>query len=89
MFEKLQRDYSGLYGKQQSDVKRPLQDDDGRPRVSEFFERWGWEYSVSLCVQDSGLSEDDIYNWNVLRFASKLSYLKDKGKFEISLNGSK
>lgn len=50
---------------------------------------WGWEYSVTLCVEDTGLSEDDIYNWNVLRFANKLSYLKDKGKFEISLNGSK
>jgi len=44
---------------------------------------------VSLVVADSGLSEDVIQEWNVIRFYNKLSYLKDRGKFEITVNGVK
>jgi len=44
---------------------------------------------VSLCVADSGVSEDEIYEWTILRFYNKLAFLKGKGKFEIALNGSK
>jgi len=65
------------------------EDYDGRQRVSDFLENWGWEYSVSLCVADSGITEDEIYNWSIIRFYNKLAFLKDKGKFEIALNGSK
>lgn len=62
--------------------------DDGRLRVSDFFERWGWEYSVGLVVKDTNLTEDQIFEWSVTRYYNKLAYLKDKGKFEIALNGS-
>lgn len=63
--------------------------DDGRPRVSDFFERWGFEYSVGLVVKDTNLTEDVVYSWSVLRYYNKLAYLKDKGKFEIQLNGNR
>ena len=78
-----------MFSSTNSNNSRNNEDDTGRFRVSDFFNQWGWEYSVTLCVSDSGLSEDEIYCWNVLRFYNKLAYLKDKGKFEIALNGSR
>ena len=89
MFEKLQHDYKKLFGITYEGDNGDVRGDRKRQAISGFFEHWGWEYSVSLTVIDSGLSEDEIYKWNVLRFHNKLSYLKDKGKFEISLNGNK
>lgn len=40
-------------------------------------------------VRDTNLTEDDIFNWSVTRYYQKLAYLKDKGKFEIQLNGNR
>lgn len=40
-------------------------------------------------VKDTNLTEDDVFTWSVTRFYNKLAYLKDKGKFEIQLNGAK
>jgi hypothetical protein len=39
-------------------------------------------------VADTNLTEDEVFNWSVIRYYNKLAYLKDKGKFEIALNGS-
>jgi hypothetical protein len=86
MFEKLQQDFKGLFGSQQPNDEGADSYDVGRYRISDFFEQWGWDYSVSLIVIDSGLNENDIWDWNVIRFHNKLSYLKDKGKFEITVN---
>lgn len=85
IFDKLQRDYKSLFGRSDEADKRAVRGQG----VSGFFEQWGWDYSISLCVQDSGLSEDEIYKWNVIRFYNKLAYLKDKGKFEIELSERK
>jgi hypothetical protein len=30
--------------------------------------------------------EDEIYNWNVVRFLNKLAYMKDKNELEQSIN---
>lgn len=89
MFEKLQRDYRSLFANSEQSNRGVDDGSPGRFRISDFFEQWGWEYSVSLCIEDSGLNEDSIYEWNVLRFYNKLAYLKDKGKFEIALNGNR
>jgi hypothetical protein len=85
----LQRNFTNLFGKSGASNKRTDDDDEPRFRVSDFLERWGFEYSVSLVCQDTNLTEDEVYSWSVLRFFNKLSYLKDKGKFEIALNGNK
>lgn len=89
MFQKLQFDYNYLFGEQPKSTKGVPEGDRERQRISGFLEQWGWDYSISQCVIDTGLSEDEIYDWNVIRFHNKLAYLKDKGKFEIALNGSK
>jgi len=89
MFQELYRNYKGLFNSNAFSDERSKSNDDGRPRLSEFFERWGWEYSVGLVVQDTNLTEDDVYGWSVTRYYQKLAYLKDKGKFEIQLNGSR
>jgi hypothetical protein len=81
LFEKLRSDYKNLFGGKPKDSKRTRADDDGRPRVPDFFERWGDEYWMSEVVKDTNLNEDDVWNWNVLRYYNKLSYLKDRGKY--------
>ena len=85
----MHKNFSGLFQEGRKSDNGTLQNDDGRPRVSDFFERWGWEYSVGLVVRDTNLTEDDVFTWSVTRFYNKLAYLKDKGKFEIQLNGAK
>jgi hypothetical protein len=61
---------------------------DFRKQSSNFFlEHFGWEYSIDQCRENAGVSEDEVYEWNVIRFMNKLMYLKQKGKFEIALRG--
>ncbi len=81
-------DYTSLY---REPVKRDSEEDgmdSKKSSVSSFLENWGWEYSVDQCRENAGITEDEVYTkWNVIQFMNKLSYLKDKGKFEIALRG--
>ncbi len=82
------KDYSDLY--RETKQVNPGEDglDSGKSSVSSFLENWGWEYSVDQCRENAGITEDEVYTqWNVIQFMNKLSYLKDKGKFEIALRG--
>lgn len=82
--------YPDMFTVEQSDSERDASRDSERQNISGFLEHWGWEYNVDLCRQATGLTENHIYTeWNVIELMNKLSYLKDKGKFEIALNGSK
>jgi hypothetical protein len=78
-----------LFSEGNSNNSGDTKGDDGRLRISDFFERWGWEYSLGLVVKDTNLTEDQIFEWSVIRYYNKLAYLKDKGKFEIALNGNR
>ena len=31
-------------------------------------------------------TEDDIYRWNIYRYLSSLSFMKDKGEYDIALD---
>lgn len=89
IIEQLQKDYSGLFRNSNGNNKRDGGRDEQRQGVSGFFEQWGWDYSISSVVADTNLTEEKIYDWNVIRFYNKLCYLKDKGKFEIEVNGNR
>ncbi|HRG02513.1 MAG TPA: hypothetical protein PKZ75_15475, partial [Bacteroidia bacterium] len=78
LLQKLQDDYTNLFGGKRKSNKR----DDERSGVSDFFERWGFEYWFSEVVKDSLVNEDEVWKWNVIRYYNKLSYLKDKAKYE-------
>ena len=81
--------YSGIFGEPieiNSDVSDGNND---RQRVHGFLDHWGWEYNIDLCAENERITWDDVYLWNVTRFLNKISYLKDKGKFLIALNGNR
>ena len=79
--------YTGIF----TEESRVVSQDDGRDterqRVSGFIEQWGWEYNIDQCALNERVSWETVYNWNLVQFMNKISYLKDKGKFEIALNG--
>lgn len=79
--------YSGIFGESFETDTSISNGDTDRQRVSGFLEHWGWEYNIDQCAQNERITWDDVYMWNVTRFLNKISYLKDKGKFEIALNG--
>lgn len=81
--------YSELFGEQQQNNSEDMGRNTERQRVSGFLERWGWEYNIDLVAESERVGWEYIYiNWNVIELLNRLSYLKDKGKFLIALNGS-
>jgi hypothetical protein len=85
----MRTDYSPLFGEEQPRDTEVNERDTERQRVSGFLEQWGWEYNIDLCAENDRVSWEHIYTkWNVIEFMNRLSYLKDKGKFLIALNGS-
>ena len=81
--------YQSVFGEQPTNHKSSDDRDNDRQRVSSFLEHWGWEYNIDQCAENERITWDEVYNWNVVVFMNKISYLKDKGKFEIALNGTK
>jgi hypothetical protein len=80
--------YTGIFSEESGVVSQDDGRDTERQRVSGFLEHWGWEYNIDLCAENERITWEEIYmNWNVVQFLTKISYLKDKGKFEIALNG--
>jgi hypothetical protein len=89
LLEKMRTDYSTLFDEQSTNDSGVSERDTDRQRVSGFLEQWGWEYNVDQCAENERIKQDEVYlDWNVIRFLNKLSYLKDKGKFLIALNGT-
>jgi hypothetical protein len=89
LLEKMRTDYSPLFGESSERVSEPNERDAERQGVSSFLDQWGWEYNIDLCAENDRVSWEHIYTrWNVIEFMNRLSYLKDKGKFLIALNGS-
>jgi hypothetical protein len=79
--------YTGIFSEESTIVSQDDGRDTERQRVSSFLEQWGWEYNIDQCVQNERVTWEVVYNWNLVQFMNKISYLKDKGKFEIALNG--
>jgi hypothetical protein len=79
--------YTGIFSEESGVVSADDGRDTERQRVSSFLEQWGWEYNIDQCVQNERVTWEVVYNWNLVQFMNKISYLKDKGKFEIALNG--
>lgn len=87
--DEMRTTYSDLFGEQQQNDRRDNERDTERQRVSGFLDTWGWEYNIDLVAESERVGWEYIYiNWNVISFMNRLSYLKDKGKFLIALNGS-
>lgn len=85
----MRTDNSGLFGDANESDKSNIKGSRERQRISNFLNQWGWEYNVDLVSQQMRISEDEVYKMNVTHFINKLSYLKDKGKFLIAINGNK
>lgn len=41
-----------------------------------------------MIVQNTLLSENEVYQFNLYRYYNKLAYLKEEGKFQLELNGN-
>lgn len=81
--------YEPLFGEQQQSNSGTNERDNERQRIHGFLEQWGWEYNIDQCAESERVGWEYIYlNWNVIEFLNRLSYLKDKGKFLIAINGS-
>jgi hypothetical protein len=81
----LDKGYGGLY-EQPEDNKRK---DAGITRNDirrSFYDYWGWEATIDEITMGQPWLEDEIYNWNVVRFLNKLAYMKDKNELEQSIN---
>lgn len=64
---------------------------EGEPRDTEesgldsFVNHWGWRYVTYQMSVFYNRTEDDIYRWNVYRYLSSVSFMKDKGEYDIAL----
>jgi hypothetical protein len=89
LLEEMRTGYNTLFDTEPESDNRDGDRDSKRQSVSGFLEQWGWEYNVDQCSENERISPDKVYlEWNVIRFLNKLSYLKDKGKFLIAVNGN-
>ena len=75
-----------MYGQSKQNSNTEDEGDTGKQTVSTFLDVWGWEYAIDQCRENAGIPEDQVYtDWNVIQLMNKMSYLKDKGKFEIAI----
>ena len=53
------------------------------PEIKGFVDHWGWIYVVYQLAEFYRTSEDYIYELNIFELYNKLSFMKDKGAYDI------
>lgn len=48
-----------------------------------FYQYWGWQIAIDTITKGDATKEDEVLNWNIVKFLNKLSYLKDKHDYEV------
>ena len=54
----------------------------------DFIQFWGWYAVIDDITDGDVFKEDEVWEWNVVRFLNRLSFLKDKKQLILEeLNG--
>ena len=84
----LEQNFGSLFGSRESDSGEDSGNNGFNPRWD--FERyWGWQHIIIEMSEGNPIIEDAIYEWEVIRFLNRLSYLKEKAQVEEQINRMK
>jgi hypothetical protein len=84
----LEQNFGSLFGSRESDTGESAGDNGFNPR-GDFERYWGWQHIIIEMSEGNPIVEDAIYEWEVIRFLNRLSYLKEKAQVEEQINRMK
>jgi hypothetical protein len=84
----LEQNFGSLFGGGENNSGTDGGDNAINPR-GDFERYWGWQHIIIEMSEGNPIIEDAIYEWEVIRFLNRLSYLKEKAQVEEQINRMK